>query len=107
MSTYYKFVVILLIAILCFSCYDKYSRESHRRSTEFEKGLFVETYTVFGSGAFGTDMVNQYLTDSSTFGKYIGTYDEGTEFFYYRVSGDSIIVDKYKSGQNNGQKKIL
>jgi len=82
----FRFSVLIILSILSVSCQDYYSRKSHKRTTELQKELFVETFTIFGSGAYGTDVVTQYLTDSIEFRKYIGTFDEGNEFYYlFRV----------------------
>jgi hypothetical protein len=107
MSRLNIFILLAIMSIILFSCNDKYSRKSHNRTTEIKKGLFVETFTVFGSGAFGTDLVTQYLTDSISFRKYIGTFDEGVEYYFYKTSGDTIHIEKYKSGQNIEPKKLL
>jgi len=103
----FRFSVLIILSILSVSCQDYYSRKSHKRTTELQKELFVETFTIFGSGAYGTDVVTQYLTDSIEFRKYIGTFDEGNEFYYYNISGDTVNVEKYKVGMNGKGKTLL
>lgn len=98
MKYYYKLVTYTILGILFISCNDNYSRKDHKYTTKLKQGLFVETFTVFGSGAFGTDKVSDYLTDSILFRKYIGSFDEGVENYYYKVSNDTIYVEKYKVG---------
>lgn len=107
LQTPLKEMLIIIGISLFFSCYDKHSRKSHKRTTELQTNLFVETYTVFGSGALGTDMVTQYLTDSTHFRFYVGTFDEGLEFYYYKISGDTVSIEKYKSGANSKEKELL
>lgn len=98
MKYYYKLVTYTILGILFISCNDNYSRKDHKYTTKLKQGLFVETFTVFGSGAFGTDKVSDYLTDSILFRKYIGSFYEGVENYYYKVSNDTIYVEKYKVG---------
>lgn len=107
MSLNFRFSVLIVLSILSVSCQDKYSRKSHNRTTELQKELFVESFTIFGSGAYGTDIVTQYLTDSLKFRKYIGTFDEGNEFYFYKISGDTVNVEKYKVGVNGKGKTLL
>lgn len=104
-----KYACLLLVIInsLILSCSNKYDRQDHRRTTELAHQLYVETYVVFGSGAFGTDIVSQYLTDSTSFREYVGTFDEGPEYYYYRVSGDTIYIEKYNSSEGKNSKKLL
>lgn len=98
---------LLLLSCLIFCCSNKYSRKEHRRTTALENNLYIETYTIYGSGAFGTDIVNQYLTDSSSFRVYIGSFDEGPEYYYYQVLGDTVHIEKYKSSEGKAPKELL
>ncbi len=100
--------LIAIFFILCFtSCYDKYSKADYYSTTELKKGLYVESFTVFGSGASGTDIISDYLTDSLNFRIYVGFYDQGPEYYYYRINGDSILIQKYKSSLQLKQKIII
>lgn len=66
----------------------------------------VETYTIFGGGAYGSDKVSDYLTDSTNFRVYIGTYDNGDEGYSYECKGDSIKVYKI-TGRRENKNKIV
>jgi hypothetical protein len=87
--------LLVIISVIFFACNDNYSKKSHKWTTELSSGLYIERFTVYGSGAFGTDKVSVYLTDSLFFNLYIGTFDEGNEYYQYSVSGDSIMVKKF------------
>ena len=77
----YSIVILAVIISLISSCSNGQSRKQHKRTTKLIEQLYVETYTVSGSGAFGTDMVSQFLTDSTSFREYIGTFEEGPEYY--------------------------
>jgi hypothetical protein len=59
--------------------------------------LYIETYCVYGGGALSTDVDAIYLTDSSNFRKYIGTYDEGDETIITKCKDDSVLTQKISS----------
>ena len=103
----FSFVILTVIISLIVSCSNKQSKKQHKRTTKLIEQLYVETYTVFGSGAFGTDMVRQFLTDSTLFREYIGTFDEGSEYFHYKVLGDTVYIYKYKSSVGKTPKELL
>jgi hypothetical protein len=71
---------------------DVKSRGQLRRTAKICNGLYVETYLVFGQGAYGLDQVSDWLTDKSNFRMYIGTYDEGNGGFNFQCKGDSVYV---------------
>jgi hypothetical protein len=52
--------------------------------------LYLEHYSVFQQGAFGTGLNSEYLTDSLNFRKYLGTYDEGRMPIRVSCQGDAI-----------------
>jgi hypothetical protein len=56
--------------------------------------LYIECFCVYGYGYMTTDLNSKYLTDSISFRKYLGVYDEGDEFINITCKGDSIIVEK-------------
>ncbi len=56
--------------------------------------LYAEYYCVFGNGFMATDVNAKYLTDSVTFRKYLGFYDEGDEAIEVVCKGDTITVTK-------------
>ena len=48
-----------------------------------------------------------FLTDSTSFREYIGTFDEGPEYYYYQVLGDTVYIEKYKSSDGKTAKELL
>jgi len=56
--------------------------------------LNTESYCVYAEGAWGTDLNSEYLTDSTSFRIYLGTYDKGGERINVTCKGDSITVEK-------------
>jgi len=60
---------------------------------EIRNKLYIET---FSAGLAG-NLTAQYLTDSVNFRIYIGTFDDETEWFYYRFNGDSVYVEKIQN----------
>ena len=96
-STYIFLITILSIP----GCRgDRSKKELLWTNTICDK-LHTETYLIIGGGAGGGDRVSQYLTDSSSFRIYIGTFVQGYGFYSYKCSGDSITV--YKSLTENGK----
>lgn len=96
---------VLAIAIVC-------CLPSHNRSKQHYIGsgalcnykigncgcnLYTEHYNVYDQGVWGTGLNSEYLTDSVSFRKYLGIYDEGYEHIHMACKGDSIIVTKTSS----------
>ncbi len=65
----------------------------HLDANEIRGKLYIET---FSAGLAG-NLSAQYLTDSVNFRIYIGTFDDETEWFYYRFDGDSVYVEKLQN----------
>ncbi len=86
--------LLIVLFILKKCSLDNESRETLRRTTKICDSVFVETYLIFGQGAFGTDLVSDWLTDNKNFRIYIGTYDEGRDGYWYKCQRDSIFARK-------------
>jgi hypothetical protein len=99
-----KFLTILIFILLFSGCSNKWDKSDHRFTINIGKNLWVEIYRVFGSGALGGDLMSEYLTDSTSFRKYIGTYDNARETYRYELSDENISVKKYN---NEGEEIIL
>jgi len=97
--------ILLIFSIVSLSCNNKYSKKDHKWTTKLAEGLYVERFTIYGSGAFGTDIVTVYLTDSTYFNQFIGSFDEGNEYFQYKINGDSILVRKFMDKDANIENK--
>ena len=59
--------------------------------------LFVEKYLIVGGGAFGGDRISDYLTDSTTFRLYVGSFIDSHEVFNYACKNDSIYIEKIET----------
>jgi|GEM_PF-3103760 len=88
----------LLIFILPSRNLSKHYHDDSIDLSEYQKGcnckLYLETYMVFGGGAWGGDVDSRYLTDSVTFRKYLGTFDEEDGLIITRCNGDNITVER-------------
>lgn len=87
---------LLFFLFFLFSCRNDRSKDKHTSTTRVcdNNKLFVETYTIFGSGAYGGDRVSNYLTDSVNFRLYIGAFDNAHENYTYVCKGDTIYIEK-------------
>ncbi len=56
--------------------------------------LYIETYCVYGGGAWGSDVDSHYLTDSTNFRIYLGAADEEGERISVKCKGDCIDYKK-------------
>ena len=76
--------------------YDKRAKKGHPRTRQIcNCSLYIESYTVFAEGgAVGGVMRSDYLTDSINFRRYIGTFDEAHEKYFYVCKGDSVYAQK-------------
>jgi hypothetical protein len=98
---------INLFAIVIILCLPSRNRsKQHYRSTgtlcNYRTGncgcnLYAEYFNVYDQGAWGTGLNSEYLTDSVSFRKYLGVYDQGDEHIDILCKGDSIIVTKTSS----------
>ncbi|WP_295793644.1 hypothetical protein [Mucilaginibacter sp.] len=88
----------LLICILPSSNFSKHYHGYTIDLSEYQKGcncrLYLETYMVFGGGAWGGDEDSRYLKDSVSFRKYLGTFDEEEGMIITRCNGDKITVEQ-------------
>jgi hypothetical protein len=65
-----------------------------KRTVSICDNLYIEVYRIFSSGALGSDLVEDYLTDSTNFRLRIGSYDEYYGSIYYHCKMDSITIEK-------------
>jgi len=87
--------LILFFSSLLLGCRSDRSKKAYDSTTPVcGNNLFVETFTIFGVGAFGGDRVSEYLTDSTHFRMYIGTFDNAHGGYSYQCYDDSIKISK-------------
>lgn len=54
-----------------------------------KNGLFIETYNV---GILG-NLTSEYITDSSNFRIYSGTFDDENGIIWYNLEGDTLTIE--------------
>lgn len=82
----------------------------HTQKTECACHLYIETYCVYGGGAWGSDVDAHYLTDSINFRMYLGVADEEDERISVKCKGDRIDYKKIiiaSSGLEWNRPKII
>lgn len=85
-------LLLFLGAIVCCCNSDLRNKSHHCGTSQISNTLYIESYLIWSGGATSGDCVSEYITDSTTFRKYITTVLD----HYWpviTVNGDSIIVD--------------
>jgi len=82
----------ILVIVVFVGCVDKRSKSEFKTSFRTCESLYIELYRVYGSGALGGDLLSAYLTDATSFRKYLGTFDDADGGYYCECKGDSIVV---------------
>ncbi|WP_143097892.1 hypothetical protein [Chitinophaga sp. CF118] len=104
MIRYYCFFIAVLLLT---ACVNKRDKSDFKRSFQpCDNNLSIELYTVFGSGAFGGDLLSAYLTDSTNFRMYIGTFDDAQGGYFCECRGDTIVVEEIMT-TDTGDKKVV
>ena len=95
-----KYLWLGIVPILFLSCWRSkkdYKFTINLKNTKAEGGcqinLYQEYYRYFSS-YMATDINSVYLTDSASFRKYLGKYDEDGERIWTECKGDLLIVSK-------------
>lgn len=93
-----KTFIFIFFVLCCSSCNDKNNKGYFRHTSVICNNVYLEVYVTSQNGAFGGEMLCQYLTDSTTYRVRVGKFDESDEFYSYKCNGDSILIQKsYKS----------
>lgn len=98
MKKLFKALLILISSASLSAC-----NHRHQYTVRLKSGLFVECYSTGIIGNLSAD----YLTDSVSFRKYIGTFDDEQGYFYYQCRGDSILVEKKEQDDDTGEIHIV
>lgn len=71
--------------------------------------MYVEIYRLYSQGAFGSDLIEQYLTDSVSFRVRVGVSDEYYDLVYFKpLINDSILVERSRRSDDvNGTLKVI
>lgn len=96
----------LTLILICFSCQDERSKKQHYKTIKICDKIYIETFVVFSSGAYGGDIHSDYITDSLHFRLFIGTEDTENEILFTQCKGDSLVVKKSTVNKENDSVKI-
>lgn len=103
MRKYFYCILVLLFA----ACVDKFDKHDFKQSYHpCDNTLTMELYTVFGSGASGGDLMSAYLTDSTDFRMYLGTFDNAAQGIFCECHGDTVLVKDMKT-INGGRRELV
>lgn len=90
-----RLMIISFLALLFSGCgFGDCGDDNHYRTDTLSNGFFVEKYRCFCGGVSTTDVFYVYLTDSTSFRKYVGMEDFPDETVTLKSRNDSI-VDVY------------
>jgi hypothetical protein len=81
-----------LSILLTAACSPRKQDVVYSQTIDLSKSLHVEIFKAASQGAFGSDIIEEYLTDSSTFRVFVGRSDEYYDLTYYRLVGDDSIL---------------
>lgn len=79
MKIYYLFplfAIFLGVLFLLFTCHSSDNNKTYINSQKIGDNLFVETYQTYHGGVYDGDAYDIYLTDSLSFRKKLGNYDD-------------------------------
>ena len=88
-------ITVMLLALFCTSCgFGDCGEDIHFRTDSISNNIYQEKYRCFCGGATTTDVIYVYVTDSASFRKYVGDYDD-QDYIFVKCRNDSI-VDVYQ-----------
>lgn len=99
-------ILLFILLYLVFGCDSSSNKKDYKFTAKVCEHLHVELFTTFGSGAFGGDMVSNYLTDSTNFRILIGKYDNNKEAYSYECREDSVIVERFNIVREDSKKIV-
>ena len=97
-------MLTFLLFILCCRNQNMYNKDEHVKTYMIENsGLFVEIYRIDGFGVYGGDTEGIYVTDSSSFRKFVGTVYDNQKILF-EMNGHHIKAKKIEPSINlNGR----
>ena len=90
-----------------FSCDNSKEKGERLNRVEICTGVYLESYTIFGNGAFGGDLLSEYLTDTVNYRIKVGTHDTSFERIVGKCKGDTVVVEKYAEDEISKQTKLV
>lgn len=83
-------ILIVCLSIIFHGCCHKNSNGNIVDVDKLSDAVYCERYKCYGCGVFGGDIIYTYITDSVSFRKYVGKYDD-YGMIYYSFLSDSVI----------------
>ena len=85
--------ISVIFSLSIVSCNSKYSKKNHIGTIKIYDHLYNEIFKVYSGGALANDSYSNYLTDSVSFRKYIGTvYYDDEELYCKTLDTNRILV---------------
>jgi hypothetical protein len=84
-----KYFWIIILCVLV-GCTNNRNRKNYLSTFKRTNNLYIENYR---AGLIG-NLTSEYLTDSTNFRIYIGTFDDEDGYFYYKINGDNLCIEK-------------
>ncbi|MDP9082013.1 MAG: hypothetical protein M3O71_31750 [Bacteroidota bacterium] len=75
-------------------------KNNYRYTFNTYRNLYVEVYS---AGLVG-NLKAEYLTDSTNFRVYLGTFDDERGYIHCAIKGDKVLVEKREHGMETGPK---
>jgi hypothetical protein len=85
-----KNLSIIIAVLMVVSCVNIRTKSNYISSCKIARKLYVESYRA----GLIDNLTSEYLTDSTNFRIYIGTFDDENGYFYYKIHRDKIYVEK-------------
>jgi len=90
-----KNYLIILIILTIIGTINSGSKGNYKYTFNEDHNLYVEVHRL---GIIG-NMTSEYLTDSTNFKIYLGTFDDENGYIYCKFNGDKINVEKKENAQ--------
>ena len=93
-----------LLLILFSSCNEQinYSKENHHSTYKIGDDIYREVYMLYSGGVFANDVYSVYITDSSSFRKYVGTSRNDQQRIITKlIDSNNIVVVKVEKKISN------
>mgnify|MGYP006311401063 CR=1 FL=1 len=86
-------VLIIIILSLSYSCINDREKINYVGTHEICNGIYIEIHTPYSGGVFDGDTRSVYITDSTNFQIFLGSYED-YETFSYNCKDEKIICIK-------------
>lgn len=92
-------LILPIIFLLCFASCNN-SQFKYRQTAQVCDKTYVEVFSIYGNGAFGGDMLTEYLTDSVKYRIHVGNFDESDQYYRYHCDKSKIYVEKVEKDES-------